>query len=68
MIYNFYYHYNPKAKPQIIRFLASYLQVYEKALDSQKEMDNMSKNLRRNRPTEFNIKIEDYLPERFRPI
>jgi hypothetical protein len=68
MIYNFFFHHNSKAKKDIVMFLASYLKDYERALNSEMELQNILKNIRRDRPSGFNIKIGDFLPERFQPL
>jgi len=63
-IYKFYtlYTNSNKSKLDILRFFASYLDDFHSALDSKENLENLSKNIRIDKPSRMNFEIENYFP------
>lgn len=65
-IHTFYINYSRsnRMKRIILKFFASYLDDFSKALESEHEMEKLSKNLTGERPTKRFFKLEKYIPVR----
>ena len=64
-IYAFIVHYNCSMKRDILIFFGSYIQDYEKALDTS-SYQSMAKNITGEHPKNMKLRLVDYLPQRCR--
>ena len=66
-IYSFYSkHTSNRHKQDILKFFASYIQDFEKALENEISLQQWSNNVKSARPSRMKFAIADYLPERYK--